>query len=131
MDSITVSGGFVEKTDDQYESTCDGVYVIQKDLYNKKHYFRRCEEGKIVPGSIYCDDRTDKCLYWKIWRSGKGKNDGGWNFSQVPDDPDSPFPPFGVWVKEKASKDDSLGGNNYENLEVQFSGTDLKPAKRS
>ena len=63
MGAIIVSGGFLEKNSDPYESTCDGVYFIQEDLLANKHHFRRCEEGKIVPGSIYWDGR----LYWKIW----------------------------------------------------------------
>ena len=114
---LAVSGAFVN--DDEHhvdlDSHCNGEYVAETSLRNEKFcYCRIGEDGKILPGCIFFDWHQ-----WMISHSEKGSTSEGWNFSQTPDDSDSPYPPLGKWKKEKGNRHDFPMTIDYSSLRVE------------
>jgi hypothetical protein len=111
---IEVTGAHVEPNSVDLESHCNGLYVIQEHLVNDKHCYRRTISDKVVKGSIFWSARKNT---WMIWRRGTcSAGENGWNFSQIPDDLTSPYPPIGNWLKEKGNAADSPNKIDYSKI---------------
>eukprot|EP00008_Paramoeba_atlantica_P014128 CAMPEP_0201481862 /NCGR_PEP_ID=MMETSP0151_2-20130828/6130_1 /ASSEMBLY_ACC=CAM_ASM_000257 /TAXON_ID=200890 /ORGANISM="Paramoeba atlantica, Strain 621/1 / CCAP 1560/9" /LENGTH=126 /DNA_ID=CAMNT_0047864263 /DNA_START=36 /DNA_END=416 /DNA_ORIENTATION=- len=120
---ITVTGPNTDKS-----PKVNGIFLQVDDfLRNGKYCFSKLEgkgQGGALQGAIYFDG-----THWKICQAGEGKTETGWNYSQLPanPNPDDLLPPFGLWEKKLATSETP---EDYSNFLVEREEVFLKPAKK-
>eukprot|EP00008_Paramoeba_atlantica_P008312 CAMPEP_0201481208 /NCGR_PEP_ID=MMETSP0151_2-20130828/5507_1 /ASSEMBLY_ACC=CAM_ASM_000257 /TAXON_ID=200890 /ORGANISM="Paramoeba atlantica, Strain 621/1 / CCAP 1560/9" /LENGTH=153 /DNA_ID=CAMNT_0047863293 /DNA_START=112 /DNA_END=573 /DNA_ORIENTATION=- len=111
----------------------NGIFFQNDEMRDSKYSYSKFEgegEDGNVEGAIFFDGA---CGYWKLCQAGKGEDETGWNYSQLPMDPESLEPPLGRWVQEKSlSAAENEQGIDYSTLEVNSDSAaeTIKPAKR-
>jgi hypothetical protein len=87
----------------------NGTYVVEKaNRRNSKRCFSKIDG----PGALYFDG-----TFWKLCQAGNGRDEVGWNFSQLPDSANEEDLPPPAWVR---------GRNMDRESDVDYTGLRLE-----